>query len=83
VAFGLFNCTVCTYDVLVGGASKVVVCLASVCCIDNYFNCFINFSKGFVCAKETIPSACGPALYLVLSSIECGASRKMLYNKSD
>jgi hypothetical protein len=74
---------VCTSDVLVGGAAKAVVWLAAVCCIDNCCNYFVNCSAGFVCAEPTIPSACGPALCLVLSSIECGASGKMLYNKPD
>jgi hypothetical protein len=83
VAFGLVDCTVCTSDVLVGGATKAVVWLAVVCCIDNCCNYFVNCSAGFVCAEPTIPSACGPTLYLVLSSIEHGASRKMLYNKLD
>jgi hypothetical protein len=83
VAFGLVNCTACTYDVLVGGAAKVVVWLAVVCCIDNCCNCFINCSASFVCAEPTIPSACGPSLCLVLSSIERGTSGKMLYNKPD
>jgi hypothetical protein len=83
VAFGLVDCTVCTSDVLVGGAAKVVVWLATVCCIDNYCNCFVNCSAGFVCAEPTIPLACGPTLYLVLSSIERGTSGKMLYNKPD
>jgi hypothetical protein len=83
VAFGLVDCTVCTSKVLVGGATKVVVWLADVCCIDNSCKCFVNFSVVFVCAEPTIPSACGPALCLVLSSIERGASGKMLYNKPD
>jgi hypothetical protein len=83
VAFGLVDCTVCTSDVWVGGAAKVVVWLAVVCCIDNCCKCFINCSTGFVCDEPTIPLACGPALYLVLSSIERGASGKMLYNKLD
>jgi hypothetical protein len=81
VAFGLVDCTVCTSDVLVGGATKVVVWLAAVCFINNCCNCFVNYSVGFVCAEPTIPSACGQALFLVLSSIEHGASGKMLYNK--
>jgi hypothetical protein len=80
VAFGLVNCTECTSDVWVGGAAKAVVWLAVVCCMDNCCNCFVNCSVGLVCAEPTIPSACGPTLYLVLSSIECGTSRKMLYN---
>jgi hypothetical protein len=83
VAFGLVDYTVCTSDILVGEAAKVVVWLVVVCCIDNCCNCFVNCSMGFVCAESTIPSACGPALYLVLSSIEHGAFGKMLYNKSD
>jgi hypothetical protein len=81
VASGLVDCTVSTSDVWVGGATKAVVWLAVVCCMDNCCNCFVNYSAGLVCAKPTIPSACGPALFLVLSSIEHGASGKMLYNK--
>jgi hypothetical protein len=83
VAFGLVDCTVCTSDILVGGAAKTVVWLATVCCIDNCCNCFVNCSMGFVCAEPTIPSACGLALCLVLSSIEHGASGKISYNKVD
>jgi hypothetical protein len=83
VAFGLVKCTMCTSDVLVGGATKAAVWLATVCCIDNCYNYFINFLDGFVCAKPTIPSACGPSLCLVLSSIEHGTFGKMLYNKSN
>jgi hypothetical protein len=83
VAFGLVDCTVCTFDVLEGGATKAVVWLVAMCCIDNCYNYFINCSAGFVCAEPTIPSACGPTLCLVLSSIERGTSSKMLYNKSD
>jgi hypothetical protein len=83
VAFGLVDCTVCTSDVLVGGKTKAVVWLDAVCCIDNCYNYFVNCSTGFVCAEPTIPSACGPTLCLVLSSIERGASGKMLYNKPD
>jgi hypothetical protein len=83
VAFGLVDCTVCTSDVLVEGAAKEVVWLAAVCCIDNYCNCFVNCSAGFVCAEPTIPSACGPTLCLVLSSIGRGTSGNMLYNKPD
>jgi hypothetical protein len=83
VAFGLVDCTVCTSDILVGGAAKAIVWLVVVCCMDNCCNCFFNCSSEFVCVEPTIPSACGPALCLVLSSIERGASRKMLYNKLD
>jgi hypothetical protein len=83
VAFGLVNCTMCTSDVLVGGEAKAVVWLAVVCCIDNFCNNFINCSTGFVCVEPTIPSSCGLALCLVLSSIEHGASGKILYNKPD
>jgi hypothetical protein len=83
VAFGVVICTVCTSDVWVGGAAKVVVWLAVVCCMDNCCNCFVNYSVDLVCVEPTIPSACGPTLYLVLSSIERGASGKMLYNKPD
>jgi hypothetical protein len=83
VAFGLVDFTMCTSDVLVGGAAKAVVWLVVVCCIDNNCNCFVNCSVGFVCAEPTIPSACGLALCLVLSSIEHGTSGKMLYNKLD
>jgi hypothetical protein len=83
VAFGLVDYTVCTSNVWVGGAAKAVVWLADVCCMDNYCNCFVNCSISLVCVEPTIPSACGLALYLVLSSIECGASGKMLYNKPD
>jgi hypothetical protein len=81
VAFGLVDCIVCTFDIWVGEAAKVVVWLAIVCCIDNCCNCFINCSEGFVCAEPAIPSACSPSLYLVLSSIKHGTSGKMLYNK--
>jgi hypothetical protein len=80
-AFGFVDCTVCTFDVLVGGEAKIVVWLAIVCCIDNCYNCFVSCSAGFACGEPTKPSACGPALYLVLSSIECGTSRKISYNK--
>ena len=83
MAFRLVDCTVCTSDVLVGGAAKAVVWLDDVCCIDNCCNCFVSCSVGFVCAEPTIPSACGPTLYLVLSSIEHGASGKISYNKLD
>jgi hypothetical protein len=81
VAFGLVEYTVCTSDILVGGAAKTVVWLAAVCCIDNCCNYFVNCSAGFVCDEPTIPSTCGPSLCLFLSSIERGASGKMLYNK--
>jgi hypothetical protein len=81
VAFGLVDCTVCTSDVWVGGATKEVDWLVVVCCMDNYCNCFVNCLVGLVCVEPTIASVCGPALYLVLSSIEHGASSKMLYNK--
>jgi hypothetical protein len=81
VAFGLVIYMECTFDVWVGGATKEVVWLAAECCIDNYCNCFVNCSVGLVCAKPKIPSACGPALCLVLSSTDHGASSKMLYNK--
>ena len=74
MAFGLVDCTVYTFDVWVGGAAKAVVWLAVVCCMDNCCNYFINFSADLVCVEPTIPSACGPALCLVLSSIERGAS---------
>jgi hypothetical protein len=83
VAFGLIDCTVCTFDVLVGGIAKEVVWLATVCCIENCCKCYINCSTGFVCAEPIIPSTCGLALCLVLSSIERSASGKMLYNKPD
>jgi hypothetical protein len=83
VAFGLVVCTGCTFDVWVGGATKEVVWLSAECCIDNCCNCFVNFSVGLVCVEPTIPSACGLALYLVLSSINRGASDRMLYNKPD
>jgi hypothetical protein len=83
VAFGLVDFTVCTSDVWVGGAAKAIVWLAAVCCMDNCCNYFFNCSAGLVCAEPTMPSACGPTLYLVLSSIKCGASEKMLYNKLD
>jgi hypothetical protein len=81
VAFGFVNCTMCTSDVLIGGAAKIVVWLAVVCCIDNCCNCFVSFSTGFVCAEPTIPSACVPALCLVLSSIENDTSGNISYNK--
>jgi hypothetical protein len=83
VAFGFVDFTVCTSNVLVGGAAKTVVWLRIVCCIDNCFNCFVSFSAGFVCVEPTIPSACGLALCLVLSIIEHGASGKISYNKPD
>jgi hypothetical protein len=83
LAFGLTVCTECTLDVWVGGATKEMVWLDAKCCIDNYCNCFVNCSTGLVWAEPTIPSACGAALYLVLSSIDCGASSRMLYNKPD
>jgi hypothetical protein len=83
VAFGVVDCTVCTFDVSIGGVAKAVVWLAVVCCMDNYCNCFFNCSVGLVCVEPTTPSACGLALCLVLSSIERSASGKMLYNKLD
>jgi hypothetical protein len=83
VAFWLVDYMECTSDVWVGGSAKAVVWLATECCIDNYCNCFVNCSAGLVCAEPTIPSACGLALCLVLSSIDRGASDKMLYNKPD
>jgi hypothetical protein len=83
VAFGLVDCTECTSDVWVGGAAKAVVWLAAKCYIDNCCNCFVNCSAGLVCAEPTIPSACGPTLCLVLSSINHGAFDRMLYNKLD
>jgi hypothetical protein len=83
VAFGLIVCMECTSDVWVGGVAKAVVWLAAKCCIDNCCNCFINYSAGLVCVEPTIPSACGPALCLVLSSIDRGASGRILYNKPD
>jgi hypothetical protein len=83
VAFGLVVCMECTSDVWVGGAAKAVVWLAAECCIDNCCNFFVNCSVGLVCAKPTIPLACVPALYLVLSIIDRGASDRMLYNKPD
>jgi hypothetical protein len=82
-AFGLVICTECTSDVWVGGAAKAVVWMTNECCIDNCCNCFVNCSAGLVCAEPTIPSACGPTLCLVLSSIDHGASGRMLYNKPD
>jgi hypothetical protein len=81
MAFGLVDCTVCTSNVLVGGAAKEIVWSATMCCINNCYNCFVNCSAGFVCPEPTIPSACGPTLCLVLSSIERGASGKISYNK--
>jgi hypothetical protein len=83
VVFGLVDCTVCTSDIWVGGVAKEVVWLAAMCCMDNCCNYFVNYSGGLVCVEPTIPLACGPNLYLVLSSIERGASGKMLYNKPD
>jgi hypothetical protein len=83
LAFGLVVCMECTSDVWVGGAAKAVVWLAAEFCIDNCFNCFDNCSTGLVYVEPTIPSACGLALYLVLSSIDRGASGRMLYNKVD
>jgi hypothetical protein len=83
VAFGLVDYTKCTFDVWVGGATNAVVWLATECCIDNCCNCFVNCSTGLVCAEPTIPLACGPTLCLVLSSIDRGASDRMLYTKPD
>jgi hypothetical protein len=83
VAFGFLNCTVCTSNILVGGVAKIVVWLATMCCIENCCNCFVSCSVGFVFVEPTIPSACGPTLYLVLSSIERGISGKISYNKRD
>jgi hypothetical protein len=83
VAFGLVDCMECTSDIWVGGVAKAVVWLVVVCCMDNCCNCFVNCSAGLVCDEPTIPSTCGPTLCLVLSSIERGASGKMLYNKLD
>jgi hypothetical protein len=83
VSFGLVDCTECTFDVWVGGAAKAVVWLATECFIDNCCNCFVNCSACLVCAEPTIPSTCGPTLCLVLSSIDHGASGRMLYNKPD
>jgi hypothetical protein len=83
VAFGLVDCTECTSDIWVGGAAKAVVLLAAECCIDNCCNYFVNCSAGLVCAEPTIPSACGPTLCLVLSSIDHCAFGRMLYNKPD
>jgi hypothetical protein len=51
--------------------------------MDNYCNCFVNCSTGLVCAEPTMPSACGPALCLVLSRIDRGASGRMVYNRPD
>jgi hypothetical protein len=76
VAFRFFNCSLCTSDVWVGGGAEIIVWLVTVCCIDNCYNYFVSCSVGFVCAEPTIPSACGPTLYLVLSSMDCGASEK-------
>jgi hypothetical protein len=83
VAFGLVDCMECTSNVCVGGAAKAIVWLAAECCIDNCCNFFVNCSAGLVCDEPTITSACGLALYLVLSSIDHGASGRMLYNKPD
>jgi hypothetical protein len=83
VAFGLIDCMECTSDVWVRGAAKEVLWLATVCCMDNYWICFVNCLAGLVCVEPTIPSACGLALCQFLSSIERGASRKILYNKPD
>jgi hypothetical protein len=83
VAFGLVIYIECTSNVWVGGAAKAVFWLAAECCIDNYCNFFDNCSTGLVCSNPTIPSACGPTLCLVLSSIDHGASGRMLYNKPD
>jgi hypothetical protein len=83
VDFGFVNCTLCTYNVWVGGAARTIVWMAIVCCMENCCNCFINFSTGCVCLEPTIPSACGPTLFLVLSSIEHGTLGKISYNKPD
>jgi hypothetical protein len=83
LAFGLVIYMRCTSDIWVGGGAKAVVWLAAECCIDNCCNCFVNFSAGLVFANPTIPLACGPSLYLVLSSIDHGASGRMFYNKPD
>jgi hypothetical protein len=83
VAFGFVDCTLCTSDVWVGGATETVVWLDVVCCIDNCCNCFFSCSTRFVCAEPTIPLACGPSLCLVLSSMDRGASKKISYSKPD
>jgi hypothetical protein len=83
LAFGLVICMECTSDVWVGGAAKAVVWMVVECCMDNCCNCFVNCSAGLVWAEPTIPSGCGPALCLVLSRIDRGASGRMLYNKPD
>jgi hypothetical protein len=83
VAFQLVYFSVCTSDVLVGEADKEVVWLVAVCCINNCYNYFVDCSAGFVCDEPIIPSTCGPALCLVLSSIERGTSGNISYNKSD
>jgi hypothetical protein len=83
VAFRFVDCTLCTSKVWVGGVAETVVWLAVVCCIDNFCNCFVSCSTGLVCAEPTIPSGCGLALCLVLSSMDHGASRKISYIKPD
>jgi hypothetical protein len=83
VPIGLVVYTECTSDIWVGGAAKAVVWLAAKCWIDNCCNCFVKCSVGLVWDEPTIPSSCGPTLYLVLSSIDRGASGRMLYNKLD
>jgi hypothetical protein len=83
VAFRFVDFTLCTSDIWVGGATGIVVWLAVVCWMGNCCNCFISCSVGFVFDEPTIPSACGPTLYLVLSSIDHGASIKISYSRLD
>jgi hypothetical protein len=83
VAFGFVNCMMGTSDVWVGGTVGIVVWLDIVCCMDNCCNCFVGCLAGCVCDEPKIPSTCGPTLYLVLSSIECGTYGNISYNKPD
>jgi hypothetical protein len=76
VAFEFVDCTLCISNVWVGGAAEPVVWLDVVSCIDNLYNWFDIWSMGFICAEPKISSACGPYLYLVLSSIDHDASDK-------
>jgi hypothetical protein len=77
LAFGFVYCTLFTSDIWVGGATEPMVWLAIVCCIDNCFNYFDSGSVVLACVEPTIPSACGPTLYLVFSRIDLGSSGKI------
>jgi hypothetical protein len=83
VAFRFVDFTLCTSDIWVGGATETVVWLVVVCCIENCYICFLICLAGLVCVEPTIPSACGPTLCLVFSSMDRGASGKNVYSKPD